>query len=144
MKPGIFAFLIGILFSIGLGVSQMTNPSKIINFLDITGSWDPSLAFVMGGALSVYLLGYKLLLPKRSKSVLGGDFQIPTKKNIDPQLIIGSIVFGIGWALAGFCPGPGITAIVTGQEHVVTFVISMSLGVLIYHILFKKKEFQDG
>jgi uncharacterized membrane protein YedE/YeeE len=144
MKSGVYAFFIGVLFSLGLGISQMTNPSKVIGFLDITGNWDPSLAFVMGGALSIYLLGYKLILPRRSKPIDGGEFQIPTRKDIDAQLIIGSVVFGIGWALAGFCPGPGITAIVTGQEQVLTFAASMSVGVLIYHYIFVKKKFQDG
>jgi uncharacterized protein len=144
MKAGIFALISGIIFGLGLGVSQMTNPYKVVNFIDVFGNWDPSLAFVMGGAMITFLIGYKFLLPKMKKSFIGDSFSLPDKTSIDKNLIAGSVVFGIGWALSGFCPGPGITALVTLQDESIGFVVAMSLGVTIYHFIFNRKKYEDG
>ncbi|MCG9874846.1 MAG: YeeE/YedE family protein [Leptospiraceae bacterium] len=140
IKNLIIVFL-GVLFAIGLGVSKMTNPSKVIGFLDVTGNWDPSLAFVMAGAMTVYLIGYKLLFPKLSKPILAFRFYLPTLIHIDKKLIIGSLLFGIGWGLAGFCPGPGLVALASSHLEAIYFVISMILGVAIYHWL--SEEYSD-
>ncbi|WCL50083.1 DUF6691 family protein [Leptospira sp. GIMC2001] len=137
MKKNIFSLLAGILFAIGLGVSQMTDPTKVIGFLRITDNWDPSLAFVMGGAMGVYLLGYKFILPSRSKPIFAEQFSISNIQNIDKPLIIGSGIFGVGWGLSGFCPGPGIASIVTGYSESFVFVGSIIIGVVVYHLLFK-------
>jgi uncharacterized membrane protein YedE/YeeE len=145
MIQNLIVLSLGILFSIGLGVSQMTNPSKVISFLDITGKWDPSLAFVMIGGISVYLIGYKWIFPKFDKPVLSFRFHLPSILKIDSKLIIGSGIFGIGWGLAGFCPGPGITSIASGHLEAVYFFIAMAFGVMIYHWFHEEyTEIDDG
>ncbi|MCC5815144.1 MAG: YeeE/YedE family protein [Leptospira sp.] len=144
MKTGIFSLISGIIFGLGLGVSQMTNPYKVVNFIDLFGNWDPSLAFVMGGAMTTFLLGYKFILPKFKKALNGDIISLPDKTLLDRNLILGSAVFGIGWALAGYCPGPGITALVTLQDETIGFVVAMSLGVMIYHFIFNRKKYEDG
>lgn len=126
----ISALCAGLLFGTGLIVSGMTNPAKIQNFLDIFGQWDPSLAFVMGGAVAVTLPGY-WILKRRSASLYSGDFRWPTKTTIDSKLIFGSVLFGIGWGVSGFCPGPAITSITTGANYTISaafFVIPMLVG----------------
>lgn len=125
------AFFCGILFSIGLAVSGMTSPYKVVGFLDFFGNWDPSLLFVMVGAIGVYFVGYRLTV-RKAKPVLTSSFHLPVKKNIDKPLIVGSILFGIGWGLAGFCPGPALTSMVTFQLQPITFVIAMILGMIAY------------
>lgn len=144
MKSGFHSLGAGILFGIGLGISQMTNPNKVINFIDIFGNWDPSLAFVMAGAVIVFFLGYKFLLPKWNKPIAMENFDIPKRTDIDKSLIIGSIIFGIGWALSGFCPAPGISSIVTLTNESLYFAFSMIVGVMLYHIILKRKKFEDG
>lgn len=144
MKTAIYSLFLGVLFGIGLGISQMTNPAKVVNFLDLMGNWDPSLAFVMAGAMSTYLVGYKFIFPKLKKPMLGDIFQIPETKSLDKFLVLGSVIFGVGWALSGYCPAPGITSIVTFSEESIVFVSSMSIGILIYHFIFKRKKYQDG
>lgn len=121
------SLLIGVLFGIGLTVSQVINPEKIINFLDIAGNWDPSLLVVMGSALLTTMIGYRLVLVRKGP-VLDEAFQIPTKTAIDRPLVIGSAVFGIGWGLAGFCPGPGISAASVGGVMPWAFIGAMTLG----------------
>jgi uncharacterized membrane protein YedE/YeeE len=120
-------YFIGVLFGFGLLISGMTNPTKILNFLDITGSWDPSLLFVMGGAVCVGLAGF-YLLSKRSQAFFGGALHIPTRRDITKPLVIGSLIFGAGWGLAGFCPGPAIVSIGSGQAKAFGFVIAMLIG----------------
>lgn len=144
MKASIYSLIAGVLFGIGLGVSQMTNPNKVINFLDITGNWDPSLAFVMGGAFGVFLLGYKFLVPRFRKPLASAEFQIPKNTDIDKSLIIGSAIFGIGWALSGYCPAPGITSAVTMTNESLYFLVAMSIGVFLYHFIFNRKKYEDG
>lgn len=117
----IFAGLTGLVFGIGIALSGMMNPAKVLNFFDFAGTWDPSLAFVMGGALVVTAIGYRLVW-RRAQPLFGGTFQIPKITQIDRKLIGGSALFGIGWGIAGFCPGAAIPALGTGRWEVVLFV----------------------
>jgi uncharacterized protein len=114
----------GLLFGAGLVVSGMTDPAKVQGFLDFTGSWDPTLAFVMAGAIAVHFTAYRLIRGRRAP-VLGGNFQIPTRKDIDAKLLAGAALFGLGWGLGGYCPGPAVTALSTGAPSVVAFVAAM-------------------
>ena len=120
-------YAIGILFGWGLIISGMTNPMKIQSFLDLAGLWDPSLIFVMGGAVIVGLAGF-YLAGKRSAAFLVCSFQIPTRRDISKPLVIGSFIFGAGWGIAGFCPGPAIVALGTGHLKALAFVIAMLVG----------------
>jgi uncharacterized membrane protein YedE/YeeE len=133
MRQIIFAALSGALFGAGLLISQMTNPSKVLAFLDIFGSWDPSLAFVMGGALLVTLIGYHLVL-KREAPLLGGAFSLPTRKDIDARLIGGAALFGVGWGLAGLCPGPALASLFFGGLPVLVFVSAMLASMIILRL----------
>lgn len=127
----IAAFLIGIVFSLGLTISQMTNPVKVLAFLDVLDSWDPSLALVMGGALIVTFLGYRLV-QRRATPLLDERFHMPTKTALEPTLAGGAIMFGLGWGLAGLCPGPAIAAISIGGQPVWSFVGAMIAGMLLF------------
>lgn len=118
---------LGLLFGVGLVVSGMADPAKVLNFLDLFGTWDPSLAFVMGGAVLVSFIGFRLVLT-RSQPIVGGRFHLPTKSDIDNRIIIGPAVFGIGWGLGGFCPGPAITALGHGATGTLAFIPAMILG----------------
>ena len=120
-------YLIGVLFGFGLHISGMSNPQKVLSFLDITGNWDPSLLFVMGGAVLVGLAGF-YIVSKRSEAFFGGALHIPTRRDISKPLIIGSLVFGAGWGIAGFCPGPAIVSLGSGHLKALAFVISMLVG----------------
>ncbi len=124
-------FIIGLIFGFGLILSGMSNPAKVLNFLDIaairTGAWDASLAFVMAGAIAVTFAGYKLAL-RRSQPLFGERFHLPTKEDVDARVIAGPAVFGVGWGLAGFCPGPAITALGFGTGAAVIFVAAMLVG----------------
>jgi len=127
------AFLVGALFGIGLIVSGMSDPSKVIGFLDLAGAWDPSLAFVMGGAVIVGLIAYRLAR-KRTRTFLGGAMHVPTARQIDRRLILGSVAFGTGWGLAGFCPGPALVALGAGYDKAVVFVIAMLAGMALFEL----------
>lgn len=118
---------LGLLFGAGLVVSGMANPAKILNFLDLFGTWDPSLAFVMGGAVAVAFVGYRLVLA-RDGPVVGSAFHLPTRNDIDSRVITGPAIFGIGWGLGGFCPGPALTALGLGAAGTLAFVPAMILG----------------
>lgn len=131
----VIAFLCGVIFGSGLTISNMVNANKIQNFLDITGNWDPSLALVMFSALLVTWIGYKFVL-SRPRPKLTDKFFFPTKKFIDKSLIFGSALFGIGWGLSGYCPGPSITALGLGMMDAVYFVIGMLASTVIYPVLF--------
>ena len=133
----LFALLSGILFGVGLTVSRMIDPSKVIGFLDVAGAWDPSLAFVMGGALLVTVPAF-MIAKKRDKTLLNIDLALPTKNDIDAPLIIGAVLFGLGWGLGGFCPGPAISALSFGLEKPLIFVAAMTVGMLGFG-LFRKK-----
>jgi len=130
VKSNIASFFCGILFSIGLGISGMTQPQKVIGFLDIFGEWDISLAFVMFGAVLSYLILQLWIQRKFSMPLLGDSFQIPSSKDLDRSLIIGSMLFGLGWGLGGYCPGPVITSLGSGSLDAMMFVFSMGVGML--------------
>ncbi len=121
----------GALFGLGLTISGMVNPAKIIGFLDFAGDWDPTLAFVMGGALLVTIPAFHLIL-RRPRPILADNFDLPTKKEVDSRLLAGSAIFGIGWGLAGFCPGPAVTAMASGLAPVFVFVAAMVAGMAVY------------
>ncbi|GLR26973.1 DUF6691 family protein [Limnobacter litoralis] len=129
-------FLVGLIFGVGLILSGMTNPAKVIGFLDLFGQWDPSLAFVMGGAILVGLFAFAIA-KKRTTNFLGGAMQLPKSTQIDKRLVIGSLVFGAGWGLAGFCPGPALVSLASGYEMAALFVVAMLLGMLLFERLEK-------
>lgn len=123
----LIALLAGILFGVGLALSNMMDPAKVLSFLDIAGNWDPSLMLVMGGAVGVTLPGYWLVL-KRPHPLLDKQFYVPDANNIDLKLISGAVLFGIGWGLAGLCPGPAFAGLATGKAEIVAFVACMLIG----------------
>lgn len=128
---GVFALISGLIFGLGLIVGGMADPSKVLGFLDVAGLWDPSLAFVMAGAIGVGLVAFSIA-KGRDTTWLGLPMQIPTGRQLDRRLIWGSIAFGIGWGLAGFCPGPAIVALGAGEAKAFVFVAAMLAGMLIY------------
>jgi uncharacterized protein len=127
MKQAIAAFLCGLLFGAGLLVSQMSNPAKVFGFLDVTGTWDPSLAFVMGGAVVAFALLYRLVL-RRPAPALATGFAHPDRRNVDLPLMLGAAIFGAGWGLGGFCPGPAVVSAAFGDYRVWAFVVAMIAG----------------
>ncbi len=129
----VIEFLVGLLFGIGLMLSGMTDPGKVIGFLDLFGLWDPSLAFVMIGAITVGFFAFAVA-KKRTTSFLGGPLHLPTSKKIDKRLIIGSLLFGAGWGLAGFCPGPALVSMATGQAKATLFVLAMLAGMVLFRL----------
>lgn len=129
-----FSLLAGVIFGIGLLVSGMANPARVIGFLDMTRVWDPSLAFVMGGAISVGFFAFRSV-KHRTHSLCGGTINLPTSKQIDKRLIGGAILFGIGWGLAGICPGPGLVLLGAGVGKGLIFVGAMIAGMLIFERL---------
>jgi uncharacterized protein len=120
-------FALGLLFAVGLGISGMTQPAKVLGFLDVFGTWDPALLFVMGSAVVVNAIGYRLTI-RQASPIFGSRFDVPTRTDVDSQLVIGSALFGVGWGLAGFCPGPAIVAMAGGSPEVLVFVGSMFAG----------------
>lgn len=133
-KQSAVSFAVGLLFAIGLAVSGMTQPQKVIGFLD-PWNWDPSLLFVMLGAVGVHLVSYPLI-KRRSSPLLDTKWHVPTRKDVTTRLVLGSALFGVGWGLAGFCPGPALTSLASGDIRSVLFVGAMIFGML----LFKKTE----
>lgn len=121
---------IGFVFGVGLVVSGMSDPAKVLNFLDVTGQWDASLILVLGGAVIVTFLGYRLVWSRRAP-LTGGRFHLPQRSDIDARLIAGPVIFGIGWGIAGLCPGPALTSLVLGEPGVLVFVPSMFAGMWI-------------
>lgn len=124
-------FLVGLMFGLGLILSGMTDPGKVRGFLDVAGAWDPSLAFVMGGAIAVGLVAFALAR-RRATALLGGAMQLPGDRPIDRRLVVGSLVFGVGWGLAGFCPGPAIVAAGAGHLPAVIFALAMLAGMVVH------------
>ncbi len=122
------SYLVGLIFGIGISISGMGNPAKVINFFDLAGAWDPSLMFVMGGALITTFIGYRFVL-RQPHPVFDAKFHLPTRKDIDKRLIAGSIIFGMGWGIAGFCPGGALPMIGTFRFEVLLFVASLILGI---------------
>ena len=128
------AFASGLLFGVGLIISEMVNPAKVLAFLDIFGNWDPSLAFVMAGAVAVSALGY-FIAQRRGTPVLAPRLEIPTRRDLDPRLIGGAALFGIGWGLVGLCPGPALTALTFGPWQVLVFVVAMIAGMALFRLV---------
>ena len=124
-------FGVGLLFGLGLILAGMSDPSKVLGFLDLAGLWDPSLAFVMGGAILVGLVAFRFA-NRRTMNFLGGAIRLPTKNDIDKRLIVGSLLFGAGWGMAGFCPGPALVTLGTGAPQGIIFVLSMIAGMALF------------
>jgi uncharacterized membrane protein YedE/YeeE len=135
MSRTIAALFAGALFGVGLVVSGMANPQKVVGFLDVAGDWDPTLAFVMGGALLVTVPAFRLIL-RRPRPVLADGFALPTKSDVDGRLLGGAALFGVGWGLSGFCPGPAVAALSTGLTPVLAFVAAMLVGMAVYARVF--------
>ena len=132
----IYALLAGLIFGLGLIVSGMANPEKVIGFLNIFGRWDPSLAFVMGGAIFVGVFSFKYIV-KREKTLLGGSLHLSNEKSINKRLIFGSLIFGLGWGVAGFCPGPALVSLGMGSLKGALVVIAMLAGMLVFKLVQK-------
>jgi uncharacterized protein len=124
------ALFCGMVFGLGIAVSGMANPAKVLNFFDIAGTWDPSLAFVMGGALVTAFIGYKIVFARRPAPVFEEEYSMPNKTQIDLPLIGGSALFGVGWGIAGFCPGGAIPAMGFGGVETLTFLAAMCVGIV--------------
>ncbi|WP_027795721.1 YeeE/YedE family protein [Paraburkholderia acidipaludis] len=133
------AFVCGLVFGIGLILSGMANPAKVLGFLDLAGRWDPSLAFVMAGAVALAAVGFRLSRT-RGTSVLGAPMQLPTARRVDARLVAGSLVFGVGWGLAGFCPGPALVSAGSGQPRAWLFVAAMLAGMALYTVLERRRS----
>ena len=131
MRERVLAYLCGFLFALGLGVAGMTQPGKITAFLDVTGAWDPSLLLVMLGAIAVYAIGYRLVR-RRPRPVCAEAFHVPTTDRIDRPLALGATLFGIGWGLAGYCPGPAIVAVVALRREPLVFTAAMLVGMAVF------------
>lgn len=129
----IAALLSGLIFGFGLILSGMANPAKVLGFLDLAGSWDPSLAFVMGGAIGVGVVAFALA-KKRDRSLLGDKMNMPTSTAIDKRLVVGGMLFGIGWGLAGICPGPALVLVGAGQTKGIVFVVAMLIGMVVFEV----------
>jgi uncharacterized membrane protein YedE/YeeE len=127
MKSNVAALISGIIFGLGLCVSEMINPTRVVGFLDLLGSWDATLLFVMLAAVAVTGIGFPLVL-KRANPVLAEKFFVPERSDIDTRLIAGSVIFGIGWGLAGLCPGPAIAALASMSPSILMFVVAMAVG----------------
>lgn len=128
------AFIVGLLFGLGLIISGMTDPAKVIGFLDLAGAWNPSLAFVMAGAILIGVIGFTIA-KKRQFSLLGAPMRLSSVTKLDTRLLLGSLVFGIGWGLSGFCPGPAVVSAAAGQPKAWLFVVSMLSGMALYIVL---------
>lgn len=134
MGRNIAALIAGLIFGLGLTISEMVNPAKVLGFLDLLGTWDPSLAFVMGAALIVTAIGYRLVWT-RARPVFADRFQVPGNRQIDTRLAIGAVLFGIGWGLVGLCPGPAISALTFGGAQVFLFLSAMAVGMGVFESL---------
>lgn len=130
MRTQAGALLAGTLFGLGLAVSQMVNPEKVLAFLNVSGDWDPSLALVLAAALAVSAIGYRLAA-RRAAPLLGDAFRLPSRTDLDAKLIGGSAIFGVGWGLAGYCPGPAISAMALGTLEPFVFIAALALGSLV-------------
>ncbi|MGD8116574.1 DUF6691 family protein [Vibrio sp. TRT 29B02] len=138
------ALISGLLFGVGMALSGMIEPQKVIGFLDVAGQWDPSLAFVMGGALLIFMPCYFLVIKPRKASVTGCEYSLPRAKNVDSKLISGSALFGLGWGIAGICPGPAVASLGLGNLSIVIFFCAMVVGSLLAKVIFDKSNNQPS
>jgi uncharacterized membrane protein YedE/YeeE len=134
MTTVVASLLAGLVFGLGLIVSGMANPAKVLGFLDLAGAWDPSLAFVMAGAVAVAAVAFAVA-KRRTLSWLGAAMKLPTSRDIDRRLVLGSAVFGVGWGIAGFCPGPGLVALGMGEVKALVFVVAMLAGMGVFELI---------
>ena len=134
-KSLLMAGAAGALFAAGLVLGGMTQPGRVIGFLDVTGDWDPTLVFVLGGAVGVHFVLLRWLRRGQARPWFGSTFRMPDRIHVDPPLVLGSALFGIGWGLGGYCPGPGLTALITGHPSAVVFVLSMVIGMLLHGVV---------
>nr|WP_313405687.1 DUF6691 family protein [Pseudomonas sp.] len=137
--PRLSAFIAGLLFGLGLLLAGMADPAKVLAFLDLAGDWDPSLALVMAGAIGAAALPLNLA-QRRTKALLGGAMQLPTRRDLDARLVGGSLLFGVGWGIAGICPGPALAILLTGYWQALLFVAAMLAGMLIFTALEGRRE----
>lgn len=128
------AWLAGLVFGLGLLLSGMADPAKVLGFLDLAGAWDPSLMFVMGGAIAVAAVAF-FVARDRTTSFLGAEMKLPTARDIDRRLVVGGLMFGVGWGLAGFCPGPALVAIGLGEGKALVFVVAMLAGMGLFELI---------
>ena len=136
------SLLAGLVFGLGLIVSGMANPGKVLGFLDLAGRWDPSLAFVMAGAIALGAVAF-FIARDRTRSVLGAEMKLPTARHIDRRLVVGGTLFGIGWGIAGFCPGPALVALGMGETKAVVFIAAMLVGMAVFELLeYRKRTFK--
>lgn len=142
MKQNLIAGLSGLLFGLGLGLSQMIDRDRVLGFLDLAGNWDITLLFVLGGAVGVTAIAFRFVF-RLPQPIFAEKFELPVKTNIDQPLIIGAALFGIGWGIAGYCPGPGITALVLGIWNPVLFIISFIAGSLVCKKFLKTIQFKS-
>jgi uncharacterized protein len=138
LHHNVAAFGTGLVFGLGLLVSGMANPEKVLAFLDLAGAWDPSLALVMGGAIAVGVVAFRLAA-RRERSLLGEPMRLPTRRDLDAPLVLGSLGFGIGWGLAGFCPGPALVALGAGEIKALVFVAAMLAGMGLYEVIERRR-----
>jgi len=135
----IASLLAGLVFGLGLILSGMANPAKVLGFLDLAGPWDPSLVLVMAGAIAVGLAAF-FVARTRTVSFLGAEMKLPNARHIDRRLVVGSLLFGLGWGIAGFCPGPGLVALGMGEAKAVVFVAAMLLGMGIFELAERRRQ----
>ena len=133
------SLITGLIFGIGLIASGMADPAKVLGFLDLTGLWDPSLALVMAGAISVGALAFAVA-GRRKASLIGLDMKLPTSRQLDRRLMAGSVLFGIGWGIAGFCPGPGLVALGMGESKALIFVLAMIAGMGLFELIERRRQ----
>ena len=135
MMKLIITLFIGMIFGLGIAISGMANPAKVLNFFDLAGTWDPSLIFVMGGALITTAIGYQIVFKTRTSPLMDIAYMLPSSKDIDTRLVVGSATFGVGWGIAGFCPGGAIPAIGLGYSETIMFMFALIAGIFIARLL---------
>lgn len=132
MRSRVLSLLAGLVFGVGLALAGMTRPSKVIGFLDIGGNWDPSLGLVMVGAIAVHFVAFRVVT-RRPAPLFDDRFHLPTRRDADPRLVTGALLFGVGWGVGGFCPGPAITSAASGTFPAIVFVAAMTAGMILEH-----------
>lgn len=143
MKQQSIALIAGVIFGIGLGLSQMVDTARVLGFLDLFGAWDPTLMFVLGGAAGVTIITFRFVL-RQSSPLAAASFQLPTRNDIDRPLIAGAAIFGIGWGIAGYCPGPGVASLVQGSWNPVIFLAALIVGSLVYRTVSSRATTQQS